>query len=214
MMRKCLFVVNVGDYFPELMQYTLPNLRYFAEKNGAEFQLITERKYPDFPPTYEKLQVYDLGKDNDWNMLIDADFMLHPNFWDPTEMLDPAYVGFHAGYEASDQFVMDDYFRRDGRNRGISTNFVISSKACHDLWTPLEFGWDVAQRKLSRKHIIDEYCVSRNLSRFALKYSGICPNNEFNFMFEHLGLMDRSQEEIERCIQTAKELAEKWEKFK
>ena len=209
-MKKILHVVCVDNYLPELMEFTLPNLKAYATKCGAEFNLITERKFPDFPPTYEKMQVHELGRGAEWNILMDADFMIHPDFWDVTTGFRKDMVAFHAGYDARYWFIPDQYFMRDGRARGIATNFVAVSDWCHDVWTPLEFGWDVAKTKSKRLHIIDEYCFSRNLAKFGLKYTGINFEPEQQYMFQHMGLKDRTEDEIKACVAKAKQLLKEW----
>ena len=208
-MKKTLYTVCVDNYFPELMTYTFPNLKQYAKKIGADFHVITERKFPEFPPPYEKVQIYELGKENDWNILVDADLLLHPDFEDIT-LMDPRYIHFHAGYEALDIFTPDHYFLRDGRNRGITTNLMFVSRLCHDIWTPLEFGWDIAKTKTGRLHIIDEYCISRNMAKFGIGYDGVCFSKESQYLIEHFGMMDRSEETIKELLKQAEITASKW----
>jgi hypothetical protein len=83
-------------------------------------------------------------------------------------------------YTASMIFPADEYFLRDGRNIGLVTNFVITSRMTRDLWTPFsEDAGEILPRLRPneqyphRPHLVDEYCLSRNLARFGLKYSGI-----------------------------------------
>ena len=77
-MKKTLFTLNVNKYSPEIVELTYPHLKAYAHKIGAEFVEITERKFKKMPVTYEKLQIFNLGKDNDWNIFIDADAMIQP----------------------------------------------------------------------------------------------------------------------------------------
>jgi indolepyruvate ferredoxin oxidoreductase beta subunit len=72
-MTKAVWVLYINNYFPELCKYTLPTIKLYAQKIGADFNLITTRKYLEFPITYEKIQIYELGNNYDWNILIDAD---------------------------------------------------------------------------------------------------------------------------------------------
>ena len=211
--EKALHVVRVNDYWPELCQYTIPNLRYYAEKIGAKFVEITERKYPDFPPTYEKLQVHELGMENEWNILIDADFLIHPMMPDITVVLPPDTVGIDYGYHASTYLdTSDKYFLRDGRNRGIATGFVVTNNLCHDLWTPLEHSWDEAQQCLKRKHIVDEFCIGRNLARFGLKYVGAFQEQpeERKRWLVHLGAEEKTEEERQEIVKTAERMVREW----
>ena len=137
-MKKTLFTLAVDDYAPEICALTFPLMERYAEKIGADFHVITERKYPHYPPVFEKLQIHELGRDmgNDWNLYVDADALIHPDLFDITEHLSKDTV-FHNGSDpASIRFKPDEYFRRDGRNIGSCNWFTIASDWCLDLWRP------------------------------------------------------------------------------
>lgn len=210
--KTVVYVVRVNNYWPELCELTLPNLRYYAKKLNAELVEITERKYPDFPPTYEKLQVYDLGSQNEWNILIDADVILHPLMPDFRLVLPPDTVGFDSGYEASSYLdTRSKYFLRDGRNRGIATGLVVTNNITHELWTPLEYGWDVAKTRTKREFIIDEYCLSRNLARFNYKYLGIFQEHpEVRKGIVHLGVEGKDAAAKQQVLERARTLLTNW----
>jgi hypothetical protein len=205
---KAVYVVRINNYFPELCEITIPLIKNYAKKIGAEFVEITERKFPDFPPTYEKLQIYELGKNNDWNILSDADNLIHPNAVDLTAYLKPDHVGYFSGFDANNMFEMDKYFERDGRNLGMATGWVMSSNLTHDLWTPLEFGWEEARKRTKREFIIDEYCLSRNLAKFGLKFTGLNFSKAIWDQFPHLGV----EEEPDRkaIVEKAKNIVKEW----
>lgn len=208
MKKFAVWVVNINNYFPELLNITLPTIKSYASKIRADFNLITERKFPDFPPTYEKVQVHELGKEYSWNILFDADILLHkdlPNF----TLYPPDCVSFDAGYEASSRFIPDDYFFRDGRNRGISTYFLAASEICHDIWTPLDISAEETKSRISRWHIADEFCISRNLAKFGLKYVGFVPS-EKRWMLQHIGVQDKSIQEKKRALETAIKIMRNW----
>ena len=135
-MRKLIHVVNINDFFPELFALTYPTIRSYAERNGYMINMITERKFPDYPINYEKMQVYHDGREADLNMLCDADMLIHPHFPDVQEIVkDPAYVAFNDNYNISTKYQANKipYFKRDGRDVGIATNFVVTSNLTHDL---------------------------------------------------------------------------------
>lgn len=211
--KTVIYVVRVNNYWPELCEITIPVLKRYAEKIGADFCEITERKYIDFPPTYEKMQVFDLGKENEWNILIDADFLLHPLTPDFRKFLEPNYVGVDYGYDASIYLdVNSKYFKRDGRNRGIATGLVVTHNIVHDLWTPLDCSWNEAKKFTKREFIIDEYCVSRNVAKFGLKYIGLF--QEFPDIRKqcliHLGSEEKDFDEKNKVVENAKILLNKW----
>ena len=101
--------------------------------------MITERKFPDYPINYEKMQVYKDGEGADYNMLCDADMLIHPHFPDVATIVKPENVAFNDNYNISHKYYADriKYFVRDGRDVGIATNFVVTSSLTHDLWEPL-----------------------------------------------------------------------------
>jgi hypothetical protein len=187
-MKKVIYVVLINDhYLPELRKITIPNIQQYAHRIGADFQLITERKYPDWPITYEKIQIYELGKDNDWNICIDADTLISPKFRDVTTQYGRDVVSFNFAYDANAFLKPDIYFARDGRNVGVAANFIVSSNWTHDLWTPLDIDVTEAKTRVTRSHIVDEYCLSRNLARYGLKYLGIAPTPDTQRQVFHIG---------------------------
>ena len=93
-----------------------------------------------YPINYEKMQVYEDGREANLNMLCDADMLIHPHLPDLQEIVkDPAYVAFNDNYNISEKYQTNriPYFVRDGRDVGIATNFVVTSNLTHDLWEPL-----------------------------------------------------------------------------
>lgn len=207
--KKTLWTVVVDNYFPELMKYTLPSLERWASKIGADFRVISERKFPDFPPTYEKLQIHELGKNCEWNILLDADVMLDPRMPDFTQVVPPESLAFYMEFDASLLFEPDPYFVRHGKRLGVATNFVIAHHMIHDIWTPLEFGWEQAKTKTKREFIVDEYCISRNLARFGLKHTGLL-EGETEKMFHHFDINTVTPDR-ESVVAEAKKLAQLWE---
>ena len=94
-MRKILHVLNINDFFPELFALTYPTIRAYAEKHGFMLNVITERKFLDYPINYEKMQVYKDGEGADYNLLCDADMLIHPHFPDIAEIVKPENVAFN-----------------------------------------------------------------------------------------------------------------------
>ena len=66
--------------------------------------MITERKFLDYPINYEKMQVYNDGREYDVNVLVDADMLIHPQFPDVTNIVPPHRVGFNDNYNISTKF--------------------------------------------------------------------------------------------------------------
>lgn len=185
--KKTIFTLNINNHAPEVTELTYPLLKKYAKKIGADFYIIKDRKFPDWPITYEKLQIHELGREmgNDWNLYIDSDTLIIPDFFDITEHLTKDTVAHNGRDMAGNRWRYDQYFWRDGRNIGSCNWFAIGSDWCLDFWRPID---DMTpQEALTRispivnelntlitpEHLIDDYALSRNIARFGLKYKTI-----------------------------------------
>lgn len=184
-LKKTVFTLNIGNYAPDICDITYPLLKHYAKKIGAEFKVIDERKFPDFPVVYEKLQIRELGKENDWNIYLDSDALVHPETPDWTNFISKDTV-LHNGTDfANIRWRYDEYFRRDGRNVGSCNWNTTASDWCLDLWTPLDIPLKEAIENIypsvneintvvTTEHLIDDYTLSRNIARYGLKVKTIC----------------------------------------
>jgi len=182
-LKKTVFTLNVGGYSPEITELTYPLIRYWANKIGADFHVITKRKFPGWPVVYEKMQIFQLGQemDNDWNIYIDSDAIIHPETIDWTEYLHKDTVAHNGNDMGNIRWKYDGYFRRDGRNIGSCNWLTIASDWCLDLWHPLEIPLKEALTNIfptipelntviTVDHLIDDYTLSRNIAKFGLKF--------------------------------------------
>ena len=87
-MKKAVFSMNIGDYYPKMTKHSFARMKNYCKKIGADFIVINERKFPDFPINYEKLQIYELGKEYDYIMYLDADCFIAENMPDFTNLPD------------------------------------------------------------------------------------------------------------------------------
>lgn len=180
-MKKTLWTLNIENYAPALVELTYPLIHAYANKIGAKFQIINDRKFPKMPAVYEKLQIFELGFENDWNIYIDSDACLFPDMFDVTERISKDTVCHFATDFAGNRWRYDRYFRRDGRDIGSCNWFTVASDWCRDLWHPLDdLTLDEARARIhpimretlagiDREHLIDDYILSRNIARFGLK---------------------------------------------
>ncbi len=181
-MKKAVITLNIGGtYEPNITDMTYPFMRYWADKIRADFVEITERRFPDWPPAYEKLQVADLGKGYDWTIFLDADTLWYPDNPDWTDLVRKDTV-IHYGWDFSSlRFLADPYFLRDGRHVGTPGWCTMASDWVRDdLYTPLNMPPEVAasrispivaeaQRRITAEHLLDDYTLSRNIARFGLR---------------------------------------------
>jgi hypothetical protein len=216
-MRKLLHVVNINDFFPDLFALCFPTIQAYARRNGYAINMITERKFPDYPINYEKMQVYKDGEGYDLNLLVDADMLIHPHFPDVAQIVPPHRVGFNDNYNISTKFHTDrlDCFLRDGRDIGIATNFVVSYRSTHDVWEPLPYTAeeieDLSIKGLNHRgwgHYADEFCLSHNLAKYGLKYSGITWEDWMRPFLIHTGTGDKQE-----ALTLAQQTIELWKKL-
>ena len=182
--KKTLYTLNIGDYAPEICALTYPLLRAYARKIGADFYVIRDRRFPEWPVVYEKLQIYELGRvhGNDWSIFVDGDALISPEMFDITDFLRKDTVCHNGRDMASIRWTYDQYFRRDGRHIGSCNWFTVASDWCLDLWRPLDdltleqamanIHITISERNsglCKTEHLIDDYTLSRNIARFGLK---------------------------------------------
>jgi len=179
---KAIYTLNIGmNYAPEICALTYPLFREYAAKIGADFVIIDERQFLEWPIVYEKLQIHKRGRAYDWNIYFDSDCLIHPDLFDLTEAILKDTILQNSQDYAGNRFVYDEYFRRDGRHIGACNWFTVASKWCLDLWKPLD---DLtleeavkrihiisAEKKagIENEHLIDDFVLSRNIARYGLK---------------------------------------------
>lgn len=205
-MKKIIHCVYINNYFPELWKYTYPTLVAYANRIGADLNIIEKRKFPEWHINYEKMQVHELGKHADANFLVDSDVLIHPQFPDFVNIIPEHHIAFNDNYHASTKFVLNDYFARDARDVGIATNAVVSYRSTHDVWEPLTITPDEG-RKITfvREGDIDEYCLSHNMAKYGLKYTGITWEPWQRQYLVHTGTGDK-----QLAIRMAEEAYELW----
>jgi len=175
--RKCVYVVATPGWQEAMCDLTLPNLKQYADRLRADFRVIKDRKFLEWPVVCEKQQIHELGKDYDWNISVDADMLVHPQIEDFTEWHPETHVGNWWYYDIRDFFhaERDIYFSRDGRYYGIVECLVATSRYTHELWEPLpgSFADYKSQFKDPNYWRMGEYTLSRNMARYGLKISGM-----------------------------------------
>jgi hypothetical protein len=221
--KKTIYTLNIGgNYNDELTCITYPFIKAWAHKIKADFYEITERKFLDFPARYEKLQIYQLGREhgNDWNIFLDCDSLVHPDMIDPTGYLPKDTVAHNGKDVASNRWRLDEYFWRDGRHISSCNWLAIASDWCLDLWHPLEdMTFDEACKNIfpvvgelqggtTPEMLIDDYVLSRNIARYGLKFITIVDllqqrcGYQTNFMMHHLYNMPTAEKivHLRQCL--------------
>lgn len=218
--KKTIFTLNVDNYNPEITELTYPLIKLYADKIGADFHIISERKFPELPPVYEKLQIYELGRqmENDWNIYIDSDTIVHPDLFDITTHLNKDTVLHNGTDMAGLRWTYDHYFLRDGRNIGSCNWFTVASDWCLDLWAPLDIPFAEALKNIRpiqselntviiQEHLIDDYALSRNIAKYGLKLKTLSAllqdlGNPGNFLWHQYQILaERKVEEMSRILE-------------
>lgn len=186
--KKCIHVLATPGYAPELCAITLPRLRSYASRIGADFNLIERRKFPDYPVNYERMQVYEAGLGYDWNINIDADMVVGAKLPDITLTSPPSRVSIVMKYNLSSHFNTrgNIFFERDSRDVGLVDAFVATSALTHDLWRPLPHPFESYKSlfKDTEYRRVSEYCLSLNLATYGLQYGGAFARTDHIF---HVG---------------------------
>src|SRR5271170_1397401 len=113
-MKKTIYTLCVNNYAPEIQALTFPLMRHYADKIGADLVIITERKYPDMPITFEKFQVaeYAAARGDEWSIFLDADTLIDPEMFDVTNHV-PQDTVLHNGSDfAGVRWSYDKYLKR------------------------------------------------------------------------------------------------------
>jgi hypothetical protein len=192
--RLIVWTLNIGNYQPAIRALTMPMMNFWARKIGAAcvnpedppakrryVHEITERKFPGWPVVYEKLQLHELGKLSEWTIFLDADTLVSPDMFDPSNFMGKDTVAHNGSDMANVRWKYDEYFRRDGRNFGSCNWCTIASEWCLDLWHPLDISFEQALTQIHTtigernsghceiSHLIDDFTLSRNIARYGLK---------------------------------------------
>jgi hypothetical protein len=185
-LKKCLFTLNLNpDKYQEITDITYPLLKRYAHKIGAEFRVISERKFPEWrSPTYEKCQIYEMAQEmgNDWNLFFDADAMVHPDTMDLTSLVSKDTVLHNGADFAPIRWRSDRFFERDGRHIGSPSWCCMASDLCIELFKPLDdLTPEEAYENIFPIHnevlagyepwrLIEDYVFSRNIAKYGLKF--------------------------------------------
>ena len=182
--KKTVYTFNIDNYLPEVTKYTYYFMKLWADKIGADFKIITERKFPDMPYVYEKLQMYELAQkdSNDWNICVDSDALIHPETIDFTLFLKKDTCAQNGADKASIRWRADRFHKRDGRDISTCNWFTIFSDWNIEMVKPSD---DLTLEEMKQNifptvdeknfsmgldHFVDDYTISRNVAKYGLKY--------------------------------------------
>jgi len=212
---KCIHVVALEDWLngkgAELCAYTLPSIKKYADKIGADFNLITKPRFPDFPCNYERFHIWEDGKDYQWNINIDADTLMHPEAEDPTLRINPfntigALLSMH---QHSYFFEPNAYFTRNPNKPFFGDFFVVSSWLTHDIWEPLPMTHEeVSSFCKADKRQVSEFNLAVNFCKYDYNLDGALVDQTKHY---HLGTT-MNKLDYKSAIQSVRDKLKEWGK--
>lgn len=181
-MKIELFVLNIG-YPSSISTHTLPKIAKYADSIGAKFTQITDRKFPDQHVAYEILQIYELGKDNDWNIVIDCDMVIEDGMYDVIPLVPDD--GKHVG--VWQQFCTENLYYGCGIDVTVVANFMVVAHACHEIFKPLD-NCEEHKKYIGKDNNLIEYCLSLNRQKLGYTLAGLELPGAYGKLFKHLNI--------------------------
>jgi len=83
--KNLILTIANGDLYTEMSKLTHPSIRAYADKIGAEFMVITEKKISATSIHWEKFQIFDLLNEYERILFIDTDIIIRgdtPNLFE------------------------------------------------------------------------------------------------------------------------------------
>jgi len=160
MKKHIVCTLNI-NYSKDITDITLPAMEKYAENIGADFLVISDRKFPHLPFTQEKFQLYDL--DANHITFLDVDALINPGAPDFSKVAKDAIV--IAEWLVADDFSSDS---PPGRNKfRVHSAFLSFSSANKFIVKPDENPMQHMQYILgeNREWNLDEYIMSLNVLR-------------------------------------------------
>lgn len=183
-MKKTIFTLDIDNYEPDIFALTLPLMKIHAHKIKADICIIESKVIKGPHPGFEKFQIFKLGAEmgNDWNIFFDSDTLIHPDYFDVTEVIPKDITVSHGTDFVPIRFRPDSYFKRDGRYIGKGNWCAYVSDWCLDYFHPLEdMTYEEATQNvfptiaeleagITANHLAEDYIISRNIARYGLKH--------------------------------------------
>ena len=194
-MKKLLVTLNIGDYDKEITDLTFPYMREYAQNIGADFHIIKERKFPDFPLMLEEFQMYDFSKTYDWIIFLDGDCLINPNGIDLTGLVEKDRVLIAKYNPPTHHFHPENIEEKYNLQYYAPFFFLVFHKNSRDCVKPYENPYDYYDHiNLSSTHpemktymnirthltekeikdtLIDEFLLTLNLHRYNIKTASL-----------------------------------------
>jgi len=109
-MSRAVVTMTFGEKFERMAELTHPTIKRYADRIGADFVVINERKWPDYHWDYEKSQFQDLLLKYDRINYIDTDCIVRDDCPDLFQLVKPTEFGaFREGAFIPDRMKALEY---------------------------------------------------------------------------------------------------------
>lgn len=189
-MSTCVHFLAIKD--PQLPYVDISHLmiRDYARKIGAQFNVITTRKFPSYPVAYEALQIHEMGSAYDWNIYFKPGVLLGESLPDLTSIANKDYVGISMKYSLRSNFTItkNPILEKDARDIGLVDFALLTSKVTHNLWKPLEGEYSAHSMvtKDNAHERFSSFALSQNFAEYGYQFCGLLPKGaHFDFIEPH-----------------------------
>lgn len=194
-MKKLLVTLNINDYDKEITELTFPYMREYAKNIGADFHIITERKFPDLPLRLEEFQMYEFSKIYDWIIFLDADCLINPKGVDLTKLVEEDRVLIAKYVPSTHHFYPENIKGKYNLKYYAPFFFLVLHKNSRDCVKPYQNPYDYYEYiNLNSTHpgmktymkirthlseekikdtLIDEFLLTLNLHRYNIKTASL-----------------------------------------
>ena len=194
-MKKLLVTLNINDYDKEITELTFPYMKEYAQNIGADFHIIKERKFPDFPLMLEEFQMYEFAETYDWIIFLDGDCLINPKAVDLTTLVEEDRVLIQKYAYPNHHFYPENIKGKYNLKFYAPFFFLVFHKNSRDCVKPYQNPYDYYEyinldsthpemktymnirTHLSEKEIkgtlIDEFLLTLNLHRYNIKTASL-----------------------------------------
>lgn len=194
-MKKLLVTLNIGDYDRDITSLTFPHMEQYAKNIGADFHIITERKFPDFPLMLEEFQMHEFSETYDWIIFLDGDCLINPRAVDLTTLIEEDRVIIAKYNPPSHHFHPENIEGKYNFKYYAPFFFLVFHKNSRNCVKPYENPYDYyghinldstdpemetyieIRTHLTEKEIkdtlIDEFLLTLNLHRYNIKTASL-----------------------------------------
>jgi hypothetical protein len=194
-MKKLLITLNINDYDKEITGLTFPYMKEYAQNIGADFHIIKQRKFSNFPLMLEEFQMYKFAEIYDWIIFLDADCLINPKGVDLTTLVEEDRVLIAKYNSPTHHFYPENVEGNYNLQYYAPFFFLVFHKNCRDCVKPYENPYDYYEyinlnsthpememymnmrTHLSEEEIkgtlIDEFLLTLNLHRYNIKTASL-----------------------------------------